>query len=170
MNLVFDSSPLIYFARSGTLQIVAQVEGAKYLPPVVYTEVVTIGQAQGYPDAEITDHLIRQGLFTVLAPKEKFTEVFQGLHRDLHSGEMEVLALAEDLQGIAILDDRIGREIGEIFQIEVRGSVFILFTLVRKGIISTDNAKQTLRVMIREGFRIGTEQYGAFLDLLDQIT
>lgn len=82
---------------------------------------------------------------------------------------MEVLALTDELQGIAIGDDRIGREIGEMFQIEVRGSAFILFALVINGIISKEKAKKILQVMIREGFRIGSEQYGVILDLLEQV-
>jgi len=82
---------------------------------------------------------------------------------------MEVLALSDELQGIAIVDDRISREIGEMFQIEVRGSAFILFTLVKNRIISKEKVKKILQVMIREGFRIGSEQYGLILDLLEQL-
>ena len=169
MILVFDSSPLIYFARAGALHLALEVHSENYIPPAVYAEVVTIGRAQGHPDAEVTAHLITQGSLTLKQPEEQFLEKFSGLHRDLHAGEMEVLALAHELQGIAIVDDRIGREIGEMFQIEVRGSAFILFALVKNGIISKEKAKKTLQVMIREGFRIGSEQYGVILDLLEQV-
>ena len=169
MILVFDSSPLIYFSRSGALQLALELSAENYITPIVYDEVVTLGRAQGYPDAEVTYLVINEGLLTVRTPKEKSTERFKGLHRGLHAGEMEVLALADDLNGIAILDDRIGREIGEMFQVKVRGSGFILFALVKKRIISKEKAKLIIRDMIREGFRIGALQYGLVLDLLEQI-
>jgi len=169
MKLIFDASPLIYFARSGVLHLIKELHADNLLSPVIYNEVVTIGRTQGYPDAEIMDQLIDQGLFSICTPKRRCIKKFIGLKKDLHMGEMEVLALADEMHGIAIIDDRIGREIGEMFRIEVRGSAFILFTLVRKKILSGEDAKQILRVMIREGFRMGVEQYDAFLDLLDQI-
>ena len=169
MIFVFDSSPLIYLARSGALPFLTALKGEKYLPPIVFDEVVTTGRVHGFPDAEITDQFIIQGVLQVKSPEERVKEGLRGLHRDLHAGEIRVLALADELNGIVIIDDRIGREIGEMFQIEVRGSVFILFLLVRDRIITQKKAKQILRVMVREGFRIGAEQCLVFHDLLDQV-
>lgn len=83
-----------------------------------------MSRTQGYPDGEITDQLINLGIFTILAPEEKFTQILKDLHRDLHMGEMEILALADEIHGIAIIQDRIDREIGEMFRVEVRGSAF----------------------------------------------
>ncbi|MCA1916493.1 DUF3368 domain-containing protein [Methanospirillum hungatei] len=169
MILVFDSSQVIYFARAGALHLAVEIHSEKFIPPAVYAEVVAIGRAQGHPDAEVTAHLITQESLTLKPPEEHFLEKFSGLHRDLHPGEMEALVLSDELQGIAIGDDRISREIGEMFQIEVRGSAFILFALVKNRIISKEKAKKILQVMIREGFRIGSEQYGLILDLLEQL-
>ena len=107
---------------------------------------------------------MNQGLLTLSPPEEESLEKISGLHRDLHAGEMEVLALADELNGIAILDDRIGRKIGGMFQIEGQGSAFLFFILVKNRVISKEKAKGILRVMIREGFRIGAEQYGGVLD------
>jgi predicted nucleic acid-binding protein len=169
MILVFDSSPLIYFARSGVLAYINELEGEKYIPSAVYGEVVTNGRAHSYPDAEITDHLIRCGIMQVKIPGKSYIERLRGLHEDLHPGELEVLALSHQLHGTTILDDRIGREIGKMFQIEVRGSAFILFVLVRMGVLHRTHAAQILRIMVSNGFRIGTEQYAVFLDLIGQI-
>jgi len=169
MIFVFDSSPLIYLARVGALHLITKIPAQLFLPPIVYNEVVIKGRELGYPDAEIVDQYVKNEVFSLKVPDIEQILKYDGLKRDLHKGEIEVLALADQLHGTAIIDDRIGREIGEMFLVETRGSFFILFYLTAKKEISKDEAMQIVNTMISEGFRIGVEQYKEIIKLISQI-
>ncbi|MBN1167616.1 MAG: hypothetical protein JXA44_10890 [Methanospirillaceae archaeon] len=169
MIFVFDSSPLIYLARTGALHLITKIPAELTLPPMVYDEVVIKGRESGYPDAEIVDQFIKNEVFSIVVPDIDKIIKYDGLKRDLHKGEIEVLALADQLRGTAIIDDRIAREIGEMFQVETRGSFFILFYLTSKKEISKDKAISIVNKMISEGFRIGILQYTEIIRLISQI-
>jgi len=85
------------------------------------------------------------------------------------NGEIEVLALADQLNGTAIIDDRVGREIGEIFQVVTRGSIFILIYLISNKQISKEKTIQIINSMISEGFNIGIQQYTTCIDSISRL-
>jgi predicted nucleic acid-binding protein len=166
---VFDSSPLIYLNKVGLAWVLEELEGEKILPPEVYTQVVTQGKVRGDADAFITERLVEQGVITIVPVMSDFKTRVHGLRAELHEGELDVLALAELKKGTAILDESIAREVATVFQIEVHGTLFLLFFMVRAGKLKRDEARDKLNLMITNGFRLGHEEYLAFLQLLEQL-
>jgi len=70
---------------------------------------------------------------------------------------LDVLALAAEKSGIAVLDESIAREAATVFKIEVHGTVFLLFLMVRGGKLKKDEARDKVNLMIHKGFRLGHE-------------
>ena len=62
-----------------------------------------------------------------------FIAVLKSIEAGLHQGELEVLALAKNKGGTALLDERIAREVGRIFGIDIHGTLFLIFLMVKKG-------------------------------------
>ncbi len=166
MIWVFDSSPLIYLNKVGLNWIFEQLEGEKFVPTQVYEQVVTQGKIRGDADAIISDDLVKRAVIKVVRVENGFKEMLKSLEEELHEGELEVLALAKDKGGVAILDESIAREIGSVFKIEVHGTLFLLFLMVEKGKMRKEEAKDKVDLMIRKGFRLGHEEYLEFLKLL----
>ncbi len=83
--------------------------------------------------------------------------------------ELEVLALAKDKGGIAVFDESIAREVGRVFQIEVHGTLFLIFLMAKGGKLKKEEAKDKVDLMIRKGFRLGHEEYMEFLNLLEKV-
>ncbi len=71
--------------------------------------------------------------------------------------------------GVAIVDDDIARTAGEILGVEVHGTIYLIFLMVRKGKLSKQDAKARINNMITEGFWMGHKQYLTVLDLLDKM-
>ena len=170
MIWIFDSSPLIYLNKVGLNWIFKQLEGEKIIPTQVYKQVVTEGKNQGYADALISEDLVNKGVIKVVQVAENgFKEMLKSLEKELHEGELEVLTLAKNKGGIAVLDESIAREVGNVLRIEVRGTLFLIFLMVRKRELKKEEAKYKVDLMIRNGFRLGHEEYQEFLILLENV-
>lgn len=170
MIWIFDSSPLIYLNKVGLNWIFKQLEGEKIIPTQVYKQVVTEGKNQGYADALISEDLVNKGVIKVVQVAENgFKEMLKSLEKELHEGELEVLTLAKNKGGVAVLDESIAREVGSVLRIEVRGTLFLIFLMVRKSELKKEEAKYKVDLMIRNGFRLGHEEYQEFLNLLENV-
>ncbi|NOR78284.1 MAG: DUF3368 domain-containing protein [Methanophagales archaeon] len=167
---IFDSSPLIYLNKVGLNWIFKQLEGEKIIPTEVYKQVVTEGKNQGYADALISADLVNKGVITIVQVAENgFKEMLKSLEKELHEGELEVLTLAKNKGGVAVLDESIAREVGNVLRIEVHGTLFLIFLMVRKRELKKEEAKNKVDLMIRNGFRLGHEEYQEFLHLLENV-
>ena len=170
MIWIFDSSPLIYLNKVGLNWIFKQLEGEKIIPTEVYKQVVTEGKNQGYADALISADLVNKGVIKVVQVAENgFKEMLKSLEKELHEGELEVLTLAKNKGGVAVLDESIAREVGNVLRIEVHGTLFLIFLMVRKRELKKEEAKYKVDLMIRNGFRLGHEEYQEFLNLLENV-
>lgn len=170
MIWIFDSSPLIYLNKVGLNCIFKRLDGEKIIPTQVYKQVVTEGKNQGYADALISEDLVNKGVIKVVQVAENgFKEMLKSLEKELHEGELEVLTLAKNKGGIAVLDESIAREVGSVLRIEVRGTLFLIFLMVRKRELKKEEAKYKVDLMIRNGFRLGHEEYQEFLNLLENV-
>jgi predicted nucleic acid-binding protein len=61
------------------------------------------------------------------------------------------------------------REVEKIFGIEVHGSLYLIFLMIKKGGLEREEAKDKVNVMIKNGFRLGHEGYLKCLELLKTI-
>ncbi len=168
MIWVFNSTPLIYLNKASLSWIFEELEGEKLVPTTVYEQVVVKGKERGEADALVTEDLIEKGVLKVVEVENEFKNKLAGIE-ELHEGEIEVLALAKERGGIAILDDSIAREAGEVFGIEVHGSLFLIFLMLRRGKMDGGDAKKKVDLMIRKGFRLDSQVYAEFLRLLEGI-
>lgn len=51
----------------------------------------------------------------------------------------------------------------------MHGTLFLLFLMVKKGILGKEEVREKVNSMIRQGFRLGHDEYLEFLDLLENI-
>jgi predicted nucleic acid-binding protein len=166
---VFDSSPLIHLNKVGLQWIFTHLEGEKIIPQQVYDQVVLQGKERGDADALLSEELVENRILQVVRVENRFIKVLENVETGLHKGELQVLALAKKEGSIAILDESIAREVGKIFGIEVHGSLYLIFLMVREGVLKREEAKDKVNLMIKNGFRLGHEGYLKFLELLETI-
>ena len=165
MTIVLDSTTLIYLAKVGLISIIEETEDDLLIPRLVFDEVVTVGKQRGDADSFIIEECIKRGTIKIVDPASKFT----GFESEIHAAEMDVMALAREYGCIAIIDDGIAREIGEMCNVNVHGTFYLIFQAIRRGSLSKQEAIEKINEMIRKGWRIGSEQYIKFLELIDEI-
>lgn len=166
MIWIFNSMPLIYLSKVSLSWIFEELEGERLIPETVYFEAVVKGKERGEIDAFIVDELVNRGIFKVVK-----VEVLSWLKEveELHKGEIEVLSLAKEMNGIAITDDSIAREIGEILGVRVHGTLYLIFLMLKRGKMNKRTAVDKVNEMIKRGFRLSAEVYSEFLKLIDSI-
>ena len=167
--LVFDSTPLIYLTKAGLSRILKELQGEKLTSPLVKKEVVEAGKDRGIPDAMVLDKLFTTGVFRVCEPADKPLLARLLDTHGLHYADAEVLALAHEYAGIAVMDDEVGRKTAKVYDIDYAGSFYILMRAVCEGLISKAKAKQAVNDMVSPGWRCSVESYMKILEALEKL-
>ena len=168
MIFVFDSTTLIYLGRVGLLKEIKNLEEDKIIPKSVYDEVVKKGVERGATDAYLIEVLVKDHCFRIVTAKDKkVMKRFRQIPK-LHKADAETLTVAKEVDGIAIMDESKGRGVANIYGIEVRGSIYILFRLLSIGVLSKEEMKDKLDAMINIGWRCSTELYTTVLRELEK--
>lgn len=147
-RLVFDSTPLIYLAKTSLLE--AALESCEaYTTKSVMKETT---ENNDYPDAITIKDSIEKGLLRIHSPSEVKIKALTR-HTEIHLGEAEVLASAEELGAYAIIDDKEVRSVAELYDIRTHpGTLYILFKLVAMKKLDAEVAEEKLDQMVDAGF------------------
>lgn len=163
---ILNASPLIYICKIGLSNVFTEFTEENYTTPKVIAEVVGRGKELGFPDAFLIEKLVKDKIIKVDFPKdEEFIEILAQIP-ELHAAEIQVLALARELNGIAILDDGDARQVAKIFNIKVHGTAYLLLRLNYRGKLSKQAAKDAFDNLIAVGWRLSLEDYSRILSAL----
>lgn len=168
-KFVFDATPLIHLTKAGLSPLIVALEGEKYTVPAVFDEVVRKGKEMDYPDAASTASLVNEGVVKVKAPQRKKADAIARLHKDIHAGETEVIALAKEMRAIAVIDDRVARTVAKIEGVRVEGSYGVILRAAARGSMSKDEGEGALGGLVASGWRCDAELYAALLKSLREI-
>jgi len=151
---VSNSTPLIYLAKIGKLDLLKVLFGEILVPKEVWTEVVEKGKSLGRKDAYAVENAIRQGWIKVLAA-DRFE-----MPIELDKGEEEALSLAKQLNLETVLIDEVSaRSAARLLGLTPRGTLFVLLLALKERKIMLDEFLQALDELMEEGFRLKEEVY-----------
>ena len=157
--LIFDATSLIYLGKINIIQKIAHFPEEKYTPGSVYEEVVVEGKKNGQPEVFLIENMINTGIIKIRAPADNQYLSHLKENPKIHTGDAEVLALAYELEGIALLDDEEARGMAEIEGIEHHGTIYLLLKMMKIGLVTKEETFDALNEMIHEGWRCSTELY-----------
>ena len=167
-SLVFNSTPLIYLTKSGLSRIIEQLNTEKLTCPVVKAEVVDKGKQKGVPDAFVLEKLFENGVFKICEPKDKSFLSRLSETRGLHVADAQVLALAKECGGLAVIDDEVARKTARVYGIGYVGTPYVLERAIFEGFISKAEAKHAVNDMVSAGWRCSVESYAKIMELLEK--
>jgi predicted nucleic acid-binding protein len=166
--VVSDSTPLIYLAKIGRLNLLRGVFEKIYVPEAVFNEAVTQGKELNMSDAFIIEKAVGIWIIKELVdPKVDAEFRFLDTNTKLGSGEKEALKLCKQLNAVYfIADDREARSVSRILNIKPIGTCGILIQTFRQASITEGEALQILDDLVKVGFRISSAVYRRILDEL----
>ncbi len=167
--LVFNSTPLIYLSKVGLSGIIENLQEEKLTSPLVKVEVVDKGKQKGVPDAIALEKLFENGVFRLCNPKDKLFLSRLSKTRGLHVADAEVLALAKEHAGVAIIDDEVARKTAKVYKISYVGTPYILARAVSEKVLSKEQAKAAVKDMVSSGWRCNVETFAKIMELIDKL-
>jgi len=152
--VVPDSSPLITLAKLERVDLLASLYGQVLVSPAVWHEAVTMGRAIGALDAGFLEGLERKGAIRRVALKAKERTTSQGLHAAgrLGSGESEVLAIARERKGLAVMDDKSARVAAVALGVSHVGTLGVLYESFTRRMLSYAELESALDSVARESW------------------
>lgn len=169
MRLVFNSTPLIYLAKVGLLPLLKELPHERLTTAGVKKEVVDRGKEKAAKDALMIEKVIQEGTLKIGRISDKGLLQMLSSIPELHPTDAEVLALANEVGGTAIVDDRVAREVARTYRIEHGGTVFILALLTARKLTTKDAARAALDDMISLGWRCSAEQYFQMAKMIEAV-
>jgi predicted nucleic acid-binding protein len=148
--------------------IIEHLNAEKLTCPLVRVEVVDKGKQKGVPDAFVLEKLFDNGVFKICEPNDKLLLLRLSETRGLHVADAEVLALAKECDGLAVIDDEIARKTARVYGIGYVGTPYVLERAVSQGLISKTEAKRAVNDMVSAGWRCSLESYAKIMELLEK--
>jgi len=167
--LVFNATPLIYITKVGLSKVFEDLKNEKLASPHVKREVVDEGKRKGVPDAIILEKMFKNNIFKVIEAKNKKFLASLLETKGLHITDAEVLAIAKERDGIAVMDDEVARKTARIYGISYVGTPYILMRAVFQGLVTKERAKQAINEMIFVGWRCSVESYAKIMNAIEKL-
>ncbi|MHA1490406.1 MAG: hypothetical protein ACTSRI_12225 [Promethearchaeota archaeon] len=139
--VISNSSPLIHLTRLGKIEYFFSLVGNVNIPKAVFEEVVSEGKKFRYSEAYIIENFIKEEKIKILN-LEPFDEDF---YPPLGRGELEALELAKQKKQLLIIDEKKGRNLAQILQIEHQTTLTTIFELLITDIIDYNEYKSNLK-------------------------
>jgi predicted nucleic acid-binding protein len=168
-TLVFNSTPLIYLTKVGLSDVFEDLKAEMLTSPSVKREVVDEGKRKGVPDAIVLEKLFESNVFEVVEPKDRgfLSRLLET--RGLHVTDAEVLTLARERKGLAVIDDEVARKTAKVYGIAYVGTLYVLVRAVSERLITKERAKQAVNDMVFVGWRCSVESYAKIMGVLEKV-
>jgi predicted nucleic acid-binding protein len=167
--LIFNATPLIYITKVGLSKIFEGLEEEKLTAPHVKKEVVDEGKLKGIPDGIILERIFQNKVFKVTKPEDQKFLAALLKTKGLDVTVAEVLAIAKERDGIAVIDDEVARKTAKIYGITYVGTPYILVKAITQKLIAKQRAKQVINEMVFAGWRCSVESYAKIVDAIEKL-
>jgi uncharacterized protein len=156
---VSNTSPLIWLAKIGKLNMLKDLFGEVLISEESYKEAVEVGLKEGYSDALVIKDACDQGWIKVERLDKKRVVVCQNIMRhsfELHLGEVQAIVLAREIgkDTLLLIDDSSGRAFAETWGLKVKGVLYVIMIALRNNLLDKAGAKDTVLNLVRKGFRV----------------
>ena len=157
MPTVSNTSPLIWLSKIGKIRLLKELFGEVTIPHEVYDEAVKRGLQGGFSDAFIINEAVEQGWIKTSKLTQKEVALCQKIVKhafEIHLGEAQAIVLAQRLNALLLIDESAGRAFAEAWGLKVKGTVYVIISALRRGLVSRVEAKDMLLTLVSKGFRI----------------
>ncbi len=125
---ILDATATIHFVKISLLNLILEICDA-YITEEVYREAVERGNTD--PDALVIKDAIEIGKLKVFKIKDQKLLNAILRHSEIHDGEAETIAAAQELNGTAIIEEEEAKVIADLYEVESSpGCLFLLFRLL----------------------------------------
>jgi predicted nucleic acid-binding protein len=154
--VITNTTLISNFAAVDRLALLHLCWGSLYIPEQVFAEIQD-GRMQGYTfydniEREIAPFAPDGWLqLTSLQSSDEF-RLYGQLLGDLHHGEAACLAIATQRKWVFLSDDRAARQVAAKLDVPVSGTLGVLVSLVKRGLLKSEDGDLVLQAMLVKGY------------------
>ena len=150
MQVVSNSTPLIFLAKIGKLNLLPEIFKLVLIPKKVFEEVVVKGKEKNYSDAFIVEDFIKKNDIII-----KDIEIKELRNMPLGKGEIETIELAlEQKITNVLIDETKGRRIARMYHLLPKGTLWVLTRAYENELLSREELRNCVYELIKHGFTI----------------
>jgi predicted nucleic acid-binding protein len=156
MEVISNTTLVSNFAAIGQLNLLHLCWGRLHIPEQVFAEIQE-GRMQGYTfydniEREISPFAPDGWLqLTSLQDQDEF-RLFGALLGNLHLGESACLAIAAQRKWVFLSDDRAARQAAAKLGVPVSGTIGVLVSLIKRGLLKSEEGDLVLQAMVAKGY------------------
>jgi hypothetical protein len=169
--IVSNSSPLIYLARIGALNLLPKLFKSVLIPQSVKVEVVDKGLRVKAPDAlaiervlETADWLKAKELTTT--QKSAAKKLSENTLIDATDGE--AIILARDVKAPLLVGDREAATLSKLEGVKTIGTLGVIILAVKRKVLTKRRARELVNILVDQGFYLGVEVYREAMKVLGE--
>ncbi len=159
---VLDATPLIYLLRGGFHNYFPKL-GAFYTTSAVLKELRAGGP-------ELPENLAVNGLLDKKMLVGKDPKKLVPRAKGVHEAELSVISLARELNAVAVLDDLPAKKYAELLGLPAVHSSSLVIHAAGAGIVSAEEAVETIDAMVSGGWRCDAETYSLIIKAIHSVT
>ena len=170
--MIINASPLIIFGKLNRISILKALYNDIQISNEVYKEVVLKGIEKKSTEAFVIKDFIDNKKIKVINLDEKFSALADKIQSiyNLDIGEAETIALALQLKNKEVIIDEISaRESAKAFGVKPIGSLRVLLTAYKKGLINEEEIHNTIQEMEDSKYRFSPKVLMEFWKLFGKI-
>ena len=157
MPAVSDTSPLTWLSKAGKINLLKDLFKEIIIPPEVYEEAVEQGLQHGFSDAITIKECVAQGWIKLSKLNPTDHNLIQRISErafEIHPGEAQAIVLAREMGTLLLMDESTGRAFAQAWGLKVKGTIYVIISALRTGLIDKTEAKETVLMMVSKGFRL----------------
>lgn len=175
MPTVSNTSPLIWLAKIGKLNLLKELFGEVLISEESYKEAVEKGLEEGFSDALVIKDAYEQRWIKVKSLDKKQIAICEKIMQhgfELHKGEVQAIILAREMgkDALLLMDDSSGRAFAEAWGLKVKGVLYVIMTALRNKLLDKVETKETALTLVKKGFRIEPKVLARFLEEIEKQT
>lgn len=166
---VFDATPLLNLAETDRLDALDHLDDPCVLPERVRAGVIEAGLDAGYPDARRLERAVADGCLDAVSVDE--TPFFEHLRQNdrLSEADAAVIALADERDGTAVLDETYGRDVAATDDVPARGTASLVVRLARDDAIATTEGQAIIDELLEADWYGSPARYAKIRRKLEEM-
>jgi hypothetical protein len=156
---VSNSTPLIYLAKLGKIDLLKRIFDKIYVPTEVFEEVMTKGKELNKKEVFILESLMKEKFIEVREVRKKLGQI-----KSLHEGEMKAISLCRELGlNILLIDDKEGYEFCRILKLRPYRTTALLLRFYKEDLLGYKKFCDSILKLSEEGYFLSARVYGELI-------
>ncbi|MGO8806066.1 MAG: hypothetical protein ACLQO7_05620 [Candidatus Bathyarchaeia archaeon] len=147
----------MWLAKIGKINLLKNLFNEIIVPQEVYVEAVDEGLKHGFSDALTIKECVNDGWIKLAVMDSSAQNLIRKIVEnaaEINFADAQAIVLAKEMKVLLLMDESAGRTFAEAWGLKTKGSLYVVMSALRAGLMNKEEAKETVVRMVSKGFRL----------------